>query len=278
LDSRRAQADLVSLIAGELDTATLAARHDVTEAEAERWRSVFLAGMKASVGGQSLARPRLHRMVVLAGVVLATAAFAQLAVFNADQPAQASQVNGNFNQLKTWLEAKVGAVPGNSITTTSVTATGAVTTSGAVTGGTVTGGAVSSTGTITASGRVTGSSLSGSLVNWNDVSPTFPGGAGIVNDNVFYNALMVAGNTTGGGVRKVNLYDDVTVANDLVVSANTWAGTPTDLAVATFASSNAYTYTQCANGQYVCGLGLGHEGGNSAYYAGARLILRCCRL
>lgn len=52
------------------------------------------------------------------GVVLISGlAWAQLVSFNADEPAYASAVNGNFNQLKTWLEQKVGAVGTNTITT-----------------------------------------------------------------------------------------------------------------------------------------------------------------
>jgi hypothetical protein len=53
-------------------------------------------------------RRRRHRFLIAALVVGATAAWGQLVTFNADQPAQASQVNGNFTQLRSWIEAKVG--------------------------------------------------------------------------------------------------------------------------------------------------------------------------
>jgi hypothetical protein len=43
--------------------------------------------------------------VVVLGASLARA---QLVTFQADQPALASEVNGNFTQLRTWLETKLG--------------------------------------------------------------------------------------------------------------------------------------------------------------------------
>ena len=46
----------------------------------------------------------------LFGLLLSTAAFAQLIPFSADTPARASEVNQSFTQLQTWLETKVGAV------------------------------------------------------------------------------------------------------------------------------------------------------------------------
>lgn len=45
--------------------------------------------------------------VVVLGASLARA---QLVTFQADQPALAGEVNGNFTQLRTWLENKVGVV------------------------------------------------------------------------------------------------------------------------------------------------------------------------
>lgn len=53
----------------------------------------------------------------VAVVLISSFAWAQLVSFNADEPAYASAVNGNFNQLKTWLEQKVGTVGSNTITT-----------------------------------------------------------------------------------------------------------------------------------------------------------------
>jgi hypothetical protein len=48
---------------------------------------------------------------------VSTFAWAQLVTFSPDAPARADEVNGNFNQLRTWLEQKVGAVGSNTITT-----------------------------------------------------------------------------------------------------------------------------------------------------------------
>lgn len=46
------------------------------------------------------------------------------------------------------------------------------------------------------------------------------GGAAIYNDNASYQALMIAGNTSAGGVRKINLYDDVAIAGNLSVAGS----------------------------------------------------------
>lgn len=54
--------------------------------------------------------------VALLTVVVSSLAWAQLVTFNADTPALASEVNGNFTQLKTWLETKVGVATAGGIT------------------------------------------------------------------------------------------------------------------------------------------------------------------
>lgn len=46
-------------------------------------------------------------------------------------------------------------------------------------------------------------------------------GASIVNDNGTYKSLMILGNRSGGGNRKVRLYDDVVVSSNLEVGATT---------------------------------------------------------
>ena len=65
-------------------------------------------------------RRRRTRLFVAAALLTASVAFAQLVTFSADQPAIASEVNGNFTQLRTWLETKVGSVSQAFITTPSV--------------------------------------------------------------------------------------------------------------------------------------------------------------
>ncbi len=113
--------------------------------------------------------PRRHSrskwlLAAASGLLLAllpTGAFAQLVTFAPDQPAFASQVNGNFQQLKTWLEAKVGVATTSGIETPSLTTAGAVQ-AGSVAAATVTAtnttvsGALSVTGTMTANGTING--------------------------------------------------------------------------------------------------------------------------
>lgn len=108
--------DLVSLVAGEVDAATLAQRHDLTEAEVLRCRSAFLAGLKLASQPRTPRRLRA-RLAVAAVAVLGTVAFAQALIsFAPNSPALASDVNANFNLLKAWLEQKAGPVNSNVVT------------------------------------------------------------------------------------------------------------------------------------------------------------------
>lgn len=86
--------------------------------------------------------PRLRRLVPLVAAVVLFAAGGVFAAngncpnglpfcFAADTPAQASQVNHNFMQLKEWLETKVGPTSSANVTAASVTAT-ALTVNGSV--------------------------------------------------------------------------------------------------------------------------------------------------
>lgn len=58
------------------------------------------------------------------------------------------------------------------------------------------------------------------LQNWNNTGvSTTGGGAGIVNDNINYKELMIAGNTSGGtGYREVGIWDNLNVKHDLIVA------------------------------------------------------------
>ncbi len=116
--------------------------------------------------------------------------------FQANSPALATEMNTNFAQLKTWLEAKTGG-----------TGTAAAPSRDISTPGNITGAKLTATGYAPA------------YQNWNtfQTSGTGAGGAGIVNDNVSYRALMVVGNTSGGGARHISLFDDVTVNGALTV-------------------------------------------------------------
>jgi hypothetical protein len=55
-------------------------------------------------------RKRRGLVFVTAVVLVSATAFAQLLPFNGGSPALARDLNTNFNQLKTWLELKVGPV------------------------------------------------------------------------------------------------------------------------------------------------------------------------
>lgn len=131
--------ELISLVAGEVDAQTLAERHGVSVEVVTGWRSAFLAGLRSADAAR--ARPRWSRLLLAAALVVATFAVAQtLTPMVADQPAKADDVNGNFNLLKQWLEAKVGAVGSNvavgsgNIATTGSIAGGSLTATGAVSG------------------------------------------------------------------------------------------------------------------------------------------------
>lgn len=123
--------------------------------------------------------------------------------FLPDTPARAAEVNQNFMQLKEWLEAKVGAVavgtPGTvSVSTSSLSATGAVT-----------GASLSASG-----GSISGANASGNLfiettgtntyLNWGRGTGAVIFGTGAsaeagrvaANGNATFNALTQSG--TGG--------------------------------------------------------------------------------
>ena len=97
----------------------------------------------------------------------------------------------------------------------------------AVTGNVSAGAGVSATGNVLATDSVIAPRLNGALKpsyqTWSGGS-TGDGGAGIVNDNGTYKALMVVGNNSEGGDRKVELYDDVSVNSDLRVNSNLTVG------------------------------------------------------
>ncbi len=145
-------AELISLVAGELDANTLAARHGVDVETVGDWRAAFLAGMRAAEGAR-VSRTRWGRVLVAGCVVIATVALAQtLTPMTPDTPARADEVNGNFTLLKQWLEAKVGAVgPGLNPGTGNITTTGSISGSTLFASGSITsGGAVTATSNLTA--------------------------------------------------------------------------------------------------------------------------------
>ena len=183
------QLELIALIEGEVTTATLASRHGVSEQEILGWRAAFVGGMKAGAAGAiPPRRPRARWFAALA--VVGTVAFAQLTTFSANSPALASEVNGNFATLKTWLEQKVGPVTTNNITTTgSVTAGASVSTAGDLTvSGHSTLGGVGKTLTVT--GTVAAFGLPSDVTN---------GTIYIATSDGFVNAMVTATGTCTNG-------------------------------------------------------------------------------
>ena len=128
----------------------------------------------------SMERTRTLRTRWLVGAVLmvGSVAFAQLTVFTPDTPAYASEVNGNFNQLKTWLEQKVGPVG-----TPNVTITGTTNLAGATVNGTTALGATTITGTTSVTGATT---ITGNLTVTGRVAPNFDSGwFGVTSGNSY---------------------------------------------------------------------------------------------
>lgn len=105
-------------------------------------------------------RRRWGRLAVGAlAVLVPTLAFAQLVSFVPDTPAKADEVNGNFNQLRTWLEQKVGVVGSNAIST------GAVTATSLTSSGTISTASLSSSGAVSAASANLSGALSANSLN-----------------------------------------------------------------------------------------------------------------
>jgi hypothetical protein len=188
-------------------------------------RVAFVEGLKAG----AVTAPRKSRFARwgLASALVASAAFAQLVVFQPDTPALASSVNGNFTQLKTWLEAKVGSVATTGVTTSSVTTT-----------------------TATVNGQLTAVNYFPALTSYNALNPS-GSTASIVNDNVGYQALMLVGNNSAGGTRRVNVYDDLLVSGNLTINGS-GGNTPHACKVRTANSNNV---ASCGGGEVALGGG-----------------------
>lgn len=161
--------DLVAVLQGSLTQADFAARHGMTEAEAAVAREHFLAGLAA--------RPRASRpvwlvvvfAVTIAGTLAARTAWAGtcaapgtfpatlgLTWFCPDEPAVASELNGNTERLVALISQKVGALPSGDVSTGAVTATSATLT-GSLTANTHTprtGGVITNSGALTVTGQL----------------------------------------------------------------------------------------------------------------------------
>ena len=83
-----------------------------------------LHALRARLGELERRRSRRTAAFFVAFVLVAGTAWGQLVVFSPDTPARASEVNQNFDQLKQWLEQKVGPV-GSSVVTFTTPLSGA---------------------------------------------------------------------------------------------------------------------------------------------------------
>lgn len=237
---------------------------------------------------QALAGKRALRNygLVAAGVVALLGSSAAIAAngncpnglpfcFAADTPAQASQVNHNFSQVKEWLEAKVGTVG------TAVSATGAVSVSGTIR---VQQGTTSNTGV--ASGKalfVSGPFGDGQSDN---------GGFEVRHDNlsqgvgIGFNTVYATGSNTdqplflkGRGASPVSVLGGLSVSTNLNVSGNTWGGrTSSGYIPYSNPTANGGTTTLCTDGQYMCGVTVGHISNDGNYWTGSQIAIHCCTL
>lgn len=200
--------------------------------------------------------------------------------FAADTAARASDVNHNFSLLKEWIELKVGTVGSSAVTMAgSVTVNGALTVNGA---SAFTSGPRIQLGGTSNVAAAAGKALFVSSAMGDGQSGN--GGVEIRHDNltqgvgIGYNTVYATGSS---GDQPLNLRgrgnSPVIVLGDLSVTGNTWT-TSTPTGDGRFSNPNGFNFTDCANGQYVCGLGLGHVGGDGNYWTGARIQLRCCSL
>lgn len=160
---------VIALLQGRVSVRDVARAHGVTESEVESWRALFVDGLaqpRRSAPRRGAWVAATAALLVTVGVASRTAWAgncastlpAPLVTLCADEPALATEVNGNFRQLVTWLEAKVGSVASNAITAGTINA-GAISTTGAVTVGTTLG----TNGNLTVGGNLTvrGSALGG---------------------------------------------------------------------------------------------------------------------
>lgn len=154
--------DIAALLRGTVTTRALAERHHVSEADVELWKELVLRGLEARPR-RSRALPALAAAGLLVVGVLATRAFAgtcastlpaPLVTLCQNEPALASELNGNFNQLVTWVQQKVGTVGTAGITTTSINASSISTNSVSTNSLTASGGANIS-GSVTIGGNLT---------------------------------------------------------------------------------------------------------------------------
>ena len=151
------KSDLLSLLKHEVSVGELAVRRGVTEAEVLAARDAFLVGVESRKAPSAL----VAIVVAVVVSVVATRAAAAgtcgqtlpspLSTMCPDEPATATEVNGNFGQVVRWVEEKTGPIGDGGIVTNTLRVNGATTV------GALTSGALTVNGNL----RVNGSALGG---------------------------------------------------------------------------------------------------------------------
>lgn len=200
---------LIALLRGDTTGEALATEHGLSVAEVERLKRAYLDGLEAGSRrrGSALGRLATVGIVFVVGLTArealsgtcATPGFFSglgLAYFCADEPALASEANANTQQLARLMEAKVGSL------------------------GPADGGNSNVTSATVTTARANVSYFTPPYAGWTGTGTDVgAGGAGIVNDNGAYKALMLVGNTSvGGSRRQVKAFDDLIVTGRLTVS------------------------------------------------------------
>ncbi|MBX7097378.1 MAG: hypothetical protein K1X89_06690 [Myxococcaceae bacterium] len=202
-------------------------------------------------------------------LVVSNVAWGQLKTFVAGSPALASDINGNFTQLKTWLEQKVGTSGSADVTVTGLFSTPTASVSGPV----YRGASVPATGDLGLYSEV-GANWVRFVTNSGDFHFFTDGSAG----NGF------AGTTDAFAVLANG---NAVVRGDLVVNGNATSGawlaqtskSPADgNALSAGGTPNSgWAAAQCASGQFVCGLAFTHPTGQNLLYDES-FAIRCCSL
>ncbi len=212
---------LRAVATGTMTPADAAARLQITETQLQQWMDVLSLS-------QQLAKEETHRahqarqvstrrallsvvVALVAGgsvwasrpawaqVVCSQSLPAPLKTFCPNAPAIATDVNANFQGVADAIIAKTGSFSASR---------------DIVTPGSLTSSGVQVDGGVSATGALVGKSFAPAYSNWSATGLT--GGAGIVNDNNAFKALMLTGNNSAGGtLRQIKMYDDVTVSGRL---------------------------------------------------------------
>ena len=200
---------VAEVLTGKKTTQEAAAEHAVSVEEVESWRALYLAGASFRPEGRKIAR-KTRWLAGAAALSVVGLGFighaasqdtgceqwlpAPLATFCSNQPARASDVNENFATIVSWIEAKVGGVSTDGIAATDVVAK-----------------------------QITTEAYTPAYASW-ESHGTGAGGAAIYNDAGRFGTLMIVGNASSGGPRKVGLWDNVTVSGTLSVGAGLSTG------------------------------------------------------